>query len=300
MFRRTLAIVASAAMLGVLAAAPAQASHGKRGYPATIALPDGFQPEGIATGLKSWAYFGSRVDGDLYRVDLRTGRGAVFSQGPGTASLGLKVDRRGRVWVAGGAGGNGRLVDGRTGRVLDSWTFVTGTAFVNDVVLTPRGAFFTDSANPQLYRVDRGRVRTVPLTGEIAYATGNNANGITRSPDGRALLVVQSNLGKLFRVTYRGVATEVDLGAANVLNGDGMWLRGRSLWVVQNRLNRIAEFRLDRAGTAGRLVRFITDPRFDVPTTIAEYRGRFYLPNARFTTPPTPATTYTAVAVRIR
>jgi hypothetical protein len=36
-----------------------------------------------------------------------------------------------------------------------------------------------------------------------------------------------------------------------------------------------------------------------VPTTIAEYRKRFYLPNARFTTTPTPETTYNAVSVPI-
>jgi len=41
-----------------------------------------------------------------------------------------------------------------------------------------------------------------------------------------------------------------------------------------------------------------TDPRFDVPTTIAEYGKYFYLPNARFTTPATPETEYTAVGVK--
>jgi hypothetical protein len=302
--RRTLAIVAAVATLGVLTATPAQAHRGRGGHPTTIALPDGFQPEGIATGLKSWAYFGSRADGDIYRVDLRTGRGAVITQGPGTGSLGMKIDRRGRLWVAGGSGGDGRLIDGRTGRVLRSFQFVEGASFVNDVVLTPRGAFFTDSVNPQLYRVHRGRVSTVPLTGDIAYTAGFNANGIARTPDGRALLVVQGNVGKLFRVGYGGVATEVDLGTdaegrpVDVVNGDGLWQRGRTLWVVQNRLNRIAEFRLNHDGTVARRVGFITDPRFDVPTTIAEFKGRFYLPNARFTTAPTPATTYTAVAVR--
>jgi hypothetical protein len=41
----------------------------------------------------------------------------------------------------------------------------------------------------------------------------------------------------------------------------------------------------------------LTSPDFDVPTTVARFDGRLYLPNARFTTPPTPETTYTAVAV---
>ena len=41
----------------------------------------------------------------------------------------------------------------------------------------------------------------------------------------------------------------------------------------------------------------VTDPRFDVPTTVAEFGNRLYLVNARFSTPPTPTTTYNAVAI---
>jgi hypothetical protein len=45
-------------------------------------LPAAFQPEGI--GSVPFAYFGSRLDGDIYRIILRTGHGRVISQGPGT------------------------------------------------------------------------------------------------------------------------------------------------------------------------------------------------------------------------
>ncbi len=69
--------------------------------------------------------------------------------------------------------------------------------------------------------------------------------------------------------------------------------------MVQNRLNQIARIELNRPGTEGTVVSRTTDPAFDVPTTIAEYGKRFYLPNARFTTPPTPETPYNAVAVPI-
>ena len=48
--------------------------------PATIQLPDGFQPEGIAIGERPYAYFGSRVDGDIYRVNLGTGRGTSMNE----------------------------------------------------------------------------------------------------------------------------------------------------------------------------------------------------------------------------
>jgi len=304
--RRTLAIAVSTLLAVVAGAAPA-AAHTSTKWPTTLALPDGFQPEGIAIGERPYAYFGSRVDGDIYRVSLRTGKGSVLSEGPGAGnpSLGMKVDDRGRLFVAGGSGGNARVVDTHSGKVLRSYTLkAPGTTawFINDVVLTRDAAWFTDSANPVLWKVPlgtRGEPVAVPLTGDIRYTTGNNANGISRTPDGRALIVVQSNLGKLFRVAYDGRSTEIDLGDESVPNGDGLWLRGRTLYVVQNRLNQIAKIQLNWSGTRGTVVSRTGSPAFDVPTTIAEYGNRFYLPNARFTTPATPTTPYTAVAVRI-
>ena len=139
----------------------------------------------------------------------------------------------------------------------------------------------------------------MPITGDLVYATGNNANGIAETPDGKALIVVQSNTGRLFKVSYSGKSQEIDLGGQDVLNGDGLWLRGSTLYVVQNRLNVIARIELNKHGTKGTVVSRTGNPDFDVPTTIAEYGGYFYLPNARFTTPATPDTTYTAVRVAI-
>ncbi|GAA0476627.1 hypothetical protein Ade02nite_43150 [Paractinoplanes deccanensis] len=307
MSRRTLAIVIATALAVVGGAAPAAAHSPVRG-PSVLALPDGFQPEGIAIGDKPYAYFGSRVDGDIYRVSLRTGRGSVFSEGPGTPSLGLKIDDRGRLFVAGGSGGNARVIDTRSGAVLKSYTLQTVPSFINDVTLTGGAAWYTDSTNPVLFKLPLGRhgklpsaAVAIPLTGDIVYQTGNNANGIAPSPDGKALLVVQGNAGKLFRVTYDGKATEVKLTGTDtsLVNGDGLWLRGRTLYVVQNRLNVITKIELNRSGTAGTVISRTGNPNFDVPTTIAEYGKRFYLPNARFTTPPTPTTPYNAVAVPI-
>src|SRR5690349_17103623 len=117
--RRTLAIVALAALAVTTGAAPA-AAHAASPAPTTIQLPAGFQPEGIAIGRAPFAYFGSRATGDIYRASLRTGAGQVISKGPGTPSLGLKLDRRGRLFVAGGSGGNARVVDVSTGAVLTS------------------------------------------------------------------------------------------------------------------------------------------------------------------------------------
>lgn len=304
MSRGTLALVTTAALAVVLGAAPAEAAHRGGSLQSTIQLPNGFQPEGIAIGKSPYAYFGSRVDGDIYRASLRTGRGEVISQGPGTQSLGLKIDNRGRLFVAGGNGGNARVINAATGAVLKSYTLQTVPSFINDVTLTGGAAWYTDSANPVLFKLPLGRsgrlpaeaVR-VPLTGDIVYQTGNNANGIAPTPDRRGLIIVQSNTGKLFRTSYSGRTTEIDLGGESVPNGDGLWLRGSTLYVVQNRLNVITRIQLDKRATKGTVVSRTTDPRFDVPTTIAEYGKYFYLPNARFTTPATPETEYTAVGV---
>jgi hypothetical protein len=66
---------------------------------------------------------------------------------------------------------------------------------------------------------------------------------------------------------------------------------------LQIRQNWVAVVHLNATGTAGEVVEYLTDPRFDVPTTVAAFGNRLYLPNARFNTPPTPTTTYTAVAI---
>ena len=135
-------------------------------------------------------------------------------------------------------------------------------------------------------------VRTLPLTGDFVPGTmGANLNGIVAAKDGKVLLAVQSNTGKLFRINPRtGRTREVDLGGATLANGDGMLLAGRVLFVVQNRLNQIAVVKLSRSLDRGRVVTTITDPDFDVPTTIAFQAGRLWAVNARFgTTDPQPA-----------
>ena len=303
-----LAMPAAAAPTTVGSSSATATSNARDVFPTEFALPNGFLPEGIAIGALPYAFFGSRADGDIYRVNLITGDGSVFSQGPGTPSVGMKVDHRFRLFVAGGPGGDGRVVNTITGEILASYTFTTAPSFVNDVVLTPDAAWFTDSLRPFLYKVPLGRagslpdqsdVVQVPLGGEYVHVAGFNLNGIARTPDGDALLVIQSATGLLFRVDpSTGVATTVDLGGPLLNNGDGLLLDGRTLFVVQNQLNRVAVVELNKEGTVGEVTEFLTDPRFDIPTTVAEFGNRLYLPNARFTTPPTPTTPYNAVAIR--
>ena len=280
--------------------------HGHAMFPHRLALPDGFLPEGITIGHRPTAWLGSRADGDIYRLDLRTGRGRVVSQGPGTPSVGLKIDRHGRLFVAGGDAGDARVVDARTGAVRRSYQLTAASSFVNDVVLTRRRAWFTDSMQPQLYGVRLGRhgrpshrFVTLPLGGAWQQGTGFGANGIVDTPDRRALLVVHSGSGLLYRVSPRtGTASVVDLGGASLANGDGMLRRGRTLYVVRNLDNRVDVVRLGRHGRSGHLVRTLTSPDFDVPTTVASFGRWLYLPNARFTTPQEPTTEFWVTRIR--
>ncbi|MFH8494697.1 SMP-30/gluconolactonase/LRE family protein [Streptomyces coeruleorubidus] len=303
--RRTVLGGAVAALAVAAGTGTAQAAPGPP-WPTEFPLPDGWLPEGITTGSRPYAYMGSRADGAIYRTDLRTGKGGVLHQGAaGLASIGLKLDRDGLLYVAGGAAGTARIVDARTGELLTTHQLTRDTApFINDVVLHEDRAWFTDSRAAVLHGVPRGRrgeVRALPLTGEWVQAPAgtNSANGLVSSPDGRGLIVV--NAGRLYTVDLRsGHATTITLkGATDVAGGDGLVRLGRTLYVVQNRLNKITVWDLDRKATTATLTRTITDPRFDVPTTAARYGDRLYLVNARFTSPQTPETTFNAVAVSL-
>ncbi len=191
------------------------------------------------------------------------------------------------------------MVDLRTGAVLASYQLVPkGTpAFVNDVLLTERGAVFTDSVHDVLYRVQDGRVENVPLHGEWVQTPEYNANGITTTPDGRALLVVNSTTGGLYRVEHDGRATEVDLGGRTFVHPDGVLREGRTLYVVQNAANSVAVVRLDQSATRGEVARTLAAEGFDVPTAIARSRDRLYVTNARFQVQVSPTTEYWLTAL---
>ena len=112
------------------------------------------------------------------------------------------------------------------------------------------------------------------------------------------LITVQGNTGKLFTIDPRtGVTDEIDLGGASLANGDGLLLKGRTLFVVQNRLNKIAVVRLSKDLKSGRVVRELTNPAFDVPTTLAQSHKGLYTVNARFGIPPSPDNRYDVVRV---
>ncbi|MFF0475719.1 superoxide dismutase [Streptomyces sp. NPDC004284] len=274
-------------------------------WPAGFPLPRGFQPEGIAIGRSPYAYFGSLADGAVYRASLATGEGRIIHQGPGAghSTVGLKIDRsERRLFLAGGWSRDIRVIDPRSGAPLRELSGLGAeNTVVNDVILTPDAAWFTDSYQPQLFRLALDRtgepadgITVLPLGGDWTQGPDFTANGIERTPDGRALLVVNTfqDGGSLLRVDPRtGLARKVDLGDLKIPHGDGLLLLGRDLYVVQQVINQIDVVRLDATGTRGTAIARITDPdRFRVPATAAVWGDRIYLPNARFGLDPDPTT----------
>ncbi len=286
-----------------------------------ITLPDGFQPEGIAIGLGTSFYAGSMRDGSIYRGDLITGNGGVLVPGePGRAALGMKVDIRNRLFVAGRNTGRATVYDAATGaRLADYQVAPAGGSFLNDVVVTRDAAYFTDSIRPFLYVVPFGpngdlpnpnSVRALPLTGDLTYQNNGpsycalapevNVNGIEATPDGAQLIVVQLNTGLLFAVDpTNGVTRTVDLGGAKLTCGDALLLRGRTLYAVQNLFNKVAVVELDPTYRSGVLTKTITDPALDLPATIAARDEFLYAVNGRFTTNPAPSTRYQIVRLPV-
>lgn len=299
-------VVMLVALSALIAAAPAPA----RPFPGVIELPVGWQPEGIATGAGNTFYVGAIPTGAIYRGDLRTGTGRVaVPPRPGRMAAGIKVDARERIFVAGAFTGQAYVYDAHTGSTLAEYQLGTpGATMVNDVALTNDAAWLTDSFRAVLYRIPLARngtlggepdIREVPLTGDFELAGGFNANGIDATPDGKTLIAVQTNLGRLYRIDpATGAADRIELAGGDVAFGDGLLLAGRTLYVVQNQLDRVAVVRLSPDLHSGTIVDHLTHPALDVPATIAKHGNRLYTVNARFGIPEPETARYSAVQLR--
>ena len=284
------------ALCGVLAvAAVTIAAASATPRPAAYVLPGAAVfPEGVAFQPETGHFFvSSTSDGSILRGHVSEPAASPFI--PGTtgqfSAIGLEIDRAGRLYVAGGFSGTARVYNAASGAPLG--TFTSGSnGFLNDVAVAKSGdAFVTDSFRPVLWRIPAASVGSSGALEQwlnyagtpIAYTTAPDdfeVNGIVASDDGRYLVVVQSNTGKLFRIE---IATrevvEIDLGGAPV-NGDGLQLLGRRLYAVAG--GAIVEVLLSGDLTRGEVVSRSTDPSFSSPTTNAIARGHMLIVNSQF------------------
>lgn len=269
--------------------------------PDTVALPNGFRPEGIASGPGTRGYVGSLADGAVVAGSLRTGRLEPLWPGePGRAVRGMMFDHRtGLLWVAGQVQAAGFVwaIQARSGAVVRAIP-VPGSVFLNDLMITGSSVWVTDSrlAPDRLTKIELRRSGSpaggepdfLPLGGEWPAGDGTavNANGIRELPDG-TLLLNNSAAGALWQVDPRtGDTRSVPvLGGPGLSGGDGLLIEGRTIYVVRGSGQaEVSVLTLDRHRGAW-LARWRgarTDTSLDVPSTATVAGGALWAVNARF------------------
>jgi Cu-Zn family superoxide dismutase len=262
----------------------------------TLAGPDVY-PEGVAVeqGTDRF-YVSSNENGTIYRGALGRTKTSVFLPPGGngrSAANGITIGG-GRLFVAGLTTGYVFAYDLRTKKLLRRWDTRDGApARINDVAMTPAGdVYATDSERSLLFRVPAsatrgGSPRTLKvkpwlkLRGTIV-PTGQpfNVNGIVSSTDGRYLLVVHTSSSRLFRIDTRTKAiAEVKLDQPATV-GDGLVLRGRTLYVIS--VAGVLKYRLATDLSSGKRLSTTTDPSFRFPTTGAALGDRLLVVNSQF------------------
>jgi sugar lactone lactonase YvrE len=300
---RRAAVPLVALVVAAASAAPAAASRPA----AEIVLPGATSAEGIAAGHGSTFYAGDLFRGDIFRGDVRRGTAELFIDAPeGRMAVGMDADlRHGLLFVAGGFTAQAYVYDLATGATVATYQFGDpATSIINDVTVTRRGAWFTDSLQARLYFVPvssggvPGPFSTLVLSGPAADTSGEfNLNGIQATADGKTLIVAHSTLGQLYTVDPVTGAS-AGIAGVSVPGVDGIVLAGRRLWAVQN-TNQVTRVQLSGDLSSGVVESTITSELFQTPSTAARFGSLLAVVNAKFDTgfPPI-ADQYEVILVR--
>ena len=258
------------------------------------ALPgDNVFPEGIAAHATNGDFYvGSTTTGNVYKGNVNSTAVDLFMPGGGdgrTDVRGLKAGN-GKLYLAGGPTAQLFVYDLASKQLLGKFATGLTPSFVNDVTIAPNGdAYFTDSNSPAIYRI-AGDVaapnafsRWLDLSGSpIVYGTGFNLNGIAARADGKYLVTVQSNTGKLFRIEIATKqVTEILTGGDPLLGGDGLLLDGQTLWVMRNSAATLVTLRLAPDFSRAAILSTGTEADFDFPTTIARVGDQLLVVNSQ-------------------
>lgn len=229
--------------------------------------------------------------GNIYRGELGENDLELWVDASGTTGRGIDVDDSGRVFVAGGPTGTVRIYD-RDANLLATVADGAQGSFLNDVWVGPDGsAYVTDSSLPIIWRVRSigGTWSIEPwldVSGTITFTPALNdfdLGGIVTTRDDRFILTSQGTTGQLWRIDLdTQEISEVDLGGATIANADGIVLKGNKLWVVQNFLRQVSQFRLDKNATSAELRDVqATDPARTFTTAVLA-RGRLFAADSQF------------------
>ena len=300
--RAVLGLAAGAALVPVsVSGGTAQARRRVGPAPETVALPDGFRPEGIASGSGTTYYAGSMANGRIVTGDLLGGpQSILLPPADGRAIRGLYYDdRSGLLWFVGNVSTVQWVwaINATTGALVFG-QFAAGGGFHNDLVVTDSYVYVTDSRVDRLVRVPLNPATGQPSGGISFVALGGawpaippgttspNANGIRELPDG-SLVLNNSRVGGLWQVNATtGVATTIPVhGGPGIIGGDGLEIDGTTLYNVRGSgPNQVAVVLLRQSGIGwtAKWAGARTDETLDVPSTATLAGGWLWVINARF------------------
>ena len=258
----------------------------EQNWPEAIAMPTGMEPEGIELGNGHEFFVGafsysseflgahehSALAGAIYKGNLRTGEGVILVPPTGKPVSGLSYDPRTDYLYAAtifdDLDQGVTVYDASSGDAITEIPFGAGIA-INDCLVTRTGVYCTDSFNPDLYKLvleKGGRlhstpvVEMIPMPGFVMGEAGFAANGLVGDYDGKQLVIVNISTGVLFLVdTASGEASPIEIEGAEPLfpDGDGLYLDGRTLYILQNFSNKIAVVQLSGDLSRGEFIKNI-------------------------------------------
>jgi Cu-Zn family superoxide dismutase len=304
MFRRVLSATFTATLFTLSAAAQTAAPPAETALESYSLPPEVTFPEGVAhdpgTGT---IYTGSAATGTLTRVNLKTRATEIVAPAgvlvPGgvtttfPAVLGMKLDGRRRLWIAGGRSGKFFIVDSQSGKVIKELAVPDPSkSLINDVALVGSAGYFTDTRAPTLWRIEAkgneiGSLEPwLDFTGTpLQYYEGANLNGIAATPDGQSLLVVQMGKGLLFKIDIKSKkVSPIDTAGADLTGADGLVLDGRTLYVVRQTAVEIATVQMSDDFAKGTVVNRFKHPQLAWPATAAKDGNRLLVVNTQFNT----------------
>ena len=321
----------SSALLSValiaLALPAASISAADKPFPKRIYTPSGSAPEGFTVGRGTTAYNGS-LDGSIYKLDLRTGNGEVLVDKDPNADvvngtchvLGMRVDpRTNYLFVAGCDSGLGYVFDADNGHLIMEYQLgQPGVSIINDLTITKDAVYFTNSAQPFIYRLPLSKNGDIPLDAGAATAIRLpdvfaidpadfccGANGIVATPDGKTLVVGHSLLAHIYRVDP-GTGDVEEIYVDGPLDGflDGIAMQGHTLYIMTPSgpypASRIQVVEMDSGMLSGKLARTITDPDLDDVASGAIFGNSLYVNNARYSEFPGGDTQYWVTKLKLR
>jgi len=298
-----LAVVAT---IAVAPTANAHDAHDGDHKQATITLPGAeggtSKYEGIGLDERRGTFYVSETTGGkISRGNIHRDAAKPWLDGNGTdgryRARGITVDHDGRVYIAGGPNGTDPDHPGMPdlwvysphGKLLAALDTGVENAFLNDVTIGPDGAaYFTNSNKPQIFRVAKSRsgwqVSTfVDASNTIDQQEGFNLGGIVATRDGRALIVAQGNVGALWRIDLRTKAvTPIAHPQSDLVNADGLVLKGNTLLVIRNFSRIITTLKLSDRWTEATLIEETATDQDRVFTTGKLAGNRLYVVDSKF------------------